>query len=177
MPTFYQNTSTLKKKHTIVKPIFCEKNVPFSQKHCALVTFSQIFSWITPCCDAHIGSKNVNSLKITLYFWSKKSIRCPSFSIFRQKKITAVVPIFVQKLSILWTTHCYHAHFLSKTRPFSQKTHCSYIFFVKFLMKNQLLSCHILSKKLQFCQNYLKYVIFSQKHFDLMSFFVLNFLW
>ena len=32
-----------KKKHTIVKPIFCEKNVPFSQKHCALVTFSQIF--------------------------------------------------------------------------------------------------------------------------------------
>ena len=148
MPTFYQNTSILKKKkHTIVKPIFCEKNVPFSQKHCSCHFFS-IFSWITPCCEAHIGSKNVNSLKITLYFWSKKSIGCPSFSIFRQKKITALVPIFVKKLSILWITHCYHAHILSKTRPFSQKTHCSYIFFFKFLMKNLLLSCHTLSKKL-----------------------------
>ena len=66
--------------------------------------------------------------------------------------------------------------FVKNTSILTKNTLLLYIFF-KFLMKNLLLSCHVLSKKLQFCQNYLKYVIFSQKHFDLMSFFVLNFLW
>ena len=124
--------SQKKKKHTLLSSPYFVKKTSRSLKNTVLLSLFLKFFMNNPLLWSSYWVKNVNSLKITLYFWSKKSIGCPSFSIFRQKKITAVVPIFVQKLSILWTTHCYHAHFLSKTRPFSQKTHCSYIFFSNF---------------------------------------------
>ena len=65
-------------------PIFCHKNIHslknkslcshshivkitsiLSKTLCSYVIFSK-FSWKTPCCQDHIWSKNVNSLKNTL---------------------------------------------------------------------------------------------------------------
>ena len=46
------------------------------------------------------GQKNVNFVKIKLYYGPEKSIRYPFFPIFHDK-ISAVMPIFFQKMSIL----------------------------------------------------------------------------
>ena len=146
MPTFYQNTSILKKKktHYCQAHILWKKRPVISKTRCSCHFFSN-FSWITPCCEAHIGSKNVNSLKITLYFWSKKSIGCPSFSIFRQKK-----------------NNCCRAHICQKIVHSLNNTLLSCPFFVKntsILTKNTLLL-------------YIFFQIFNEKPTAFMPYFV-----
>ena len=71
-------------KMTAAMAIFCQKHLnslkktllsfsyfvkirKFSQKHGALMSFFWTFWWKTPCCHAHIWSKNVNSVKTTIY--------------------------------------------------------------------------------------------------------------
>ena len=54
------------KKQTALMPIFCRKKRPFSQKHCALMSFFKTFNK-NPYLHAHIWSKNVNSVKTTLF--------------------------------------------------------------------------------------------------------------
>ena len=63
--------------------MFCQKSVFFFN-----------FKWETPIYHAHIWSKNVNSVKTTLYgLWAKEVNRMPFFPIFH-KKTTAFMPIF-----------------------------------------------------------------------------------
>ena len=94
-PDFYE-------KITVLMTIFCQKDVhslkniflscPYCVEKKSILSktpFSRVFffnfTWKTPCCHAHIWSNNVNSVKTTLYYVSKKSIQCPFFSIFSRK--------------------------------------------------------------------------------------------
>ena len=97
-PYFLKNTSILL-KHTAFIPILVKKR-PFSQKHGALMCFFFFkFFMKNSCCRAHDWSKNVNSVKTTLYSGPKKSIWCPFFLFLT--KITALMSIFCQKTFIL----------------------------------------------------------------------------
>ena len=98
-PYFLKNTSILL-KHTAFIPILVKKR-PFSQKHGALMCFFFFFKFFmkNSCCRAHDWSKNVNSVKTTLYSGPKKSIWCPFFLFLT--KITALMSIFCQKTFIL----------------------------------------------------------------------------
>ena len=57
--------------------IFCQKKRPFSQKHCALMSYCSIFSWKTPCCHAH--SKKRPFCQNNIYYGPKRSLGCPFF--------------------------------------------------------------------------------------------------
>ena len=72
------------KEHTVLKFMFYEKTSVLSKTMCSHVFFFSSFLWKTPCCQAHMWSKNVKSVKITV-FWAKKTIGCPSFLIFTEK--------------------------------------------------------------------------------------------
>ena len=98
-----------------------------------------------PSCEAHIWSKNVNSVKTKLYYGPKKSIGCSFCQIFHEK-ITALKPRFCQKTSILWKTLCSCAHILSKNVISLKNTVLSYHFF-KLFMKNPMLSYTYFVKK------------------------------
>ena len=54
-------------------------------------------TWKTPCCHAHIWSKNVNSVKTTLYYEPKKSVWRPFFPIYHEK----IIALMCEKTSNL----------------------------------------------------------------------------
>ena len=70
-PYFIKNTSILL-KHTALIPILVKKTSILSKTRCSHVIFFKFFI-TTCCCHAHIWSKNVNSVKTTLYCWEKKN--------------------------------------------------------------------------------------------------------
>ena len=81
------------KKHAALIPIFYSKNVHSPKNAMLSCHFSSSFSWKTPCCHDHIWSKNLNSVKITLYYiQAKNTTGCP---------FVLSCPYFVQKTSIL----------------------------------------------------------------------------
>ena len=82
------------KEHTVFKFMFYEKTSVLSKTMCSHVIFFQVFYEKSPCCHAHIWSKNVKSVKITL-FWEKKTIGCPSFLIFHGKIIALISNVHI----------------------------------------------------------------------------------
>ena len=98
-PYFIKNTSILL-KHTALIPILVKKTSILSKTRCSHVFFFFKFFMKNSCYRAHDWSKNVNSVKTTLYSGPKKSIWC-SFFLFLTKKITALMSIFCQKTFIL----------------------------------------------------------------------------
>jgi len=102
------------------------------------------------CCRAHDWSKNVNSVKTTLYSGPKKSIWCP-FSYFSQKKLLLLCPCFVKKCSFSKKKWLSSPRFVKKTSTLL-KTQCSHVFFLIF-HKHLILSRRYFVKKRQFCQN------------------------
>ena len=97
-PYFIKNTSILL-KHTALIPILVKKTSILSKTRRSHVFFFFKFFMKNSCCRAHDWSKNVNSVKTTLYSGPKKSIWCPFFLFLT--KITALMSIFCQKTFIL----------------------------------------------------------------------------
>ena len=93
---YFAEKRPIRKKHTFLKPICCQKKIPFSQKQCALMSFLQIFIERPPAVKALFGQKNVNFVKTTVYYEPKKSIGCHFFPIFHEK-ITTLMLIFCNK--------------------------------------------------------------------------------
>ena len=91
--------------------IFCPKKSLLSKTRCSNVIFSN-FSSKTPCHHLHNWSKNVDSVKTTLYHGQKESVRCPFFRFFT-KKCMLSCPYIVKKPSILRKTSSSHANVLS----------------------------------------------------------------
>ena len=61
-------TTSIIKINATLMPIFCQKTSILSRKWCSHVIFFQNFSENTPYCQAYyIWSKNVNSVKTTLF--------------------------------------------------------------------------------------------------------------
>ena len=114
-----------------------------SLKNTVLSCLFFYFLWKIPYCHAHIWSKNVNSVKTTLYYGPTKSIGCPFFPICHEK-ITALMPIFGQK-----NVHSLEKHtalmpiFCQKNVHSLKNTVLSCHF---FFMKNSLRSCPYLVK-------------------------------
>ena len=77
-------------------PYFVRKTSILSKTQCSHVIFFQIFHEKSHAVKPIFGQINVNSVKNTLYYLSKKSIWCPFLPIFLEKK-TALMPIFCQK--------------------------------------------------------------------------------
>ena len=112
--------------------------------------FSKMFIK-TPYSHAHIWSKNVNSVKTTLFYGHKSHyVGCPFCSAFSRKnhcshenilskirifskKHTALMPILVKKTSILSKTQCSHV-----------------LFFFIFFMKNSCCRANDWSKNVNF---------------------------
>ena len=102
-------------------------------------------------------SKNVNSVKTTVYYRPKKS-GCLVFSSIFHEKITALMPIFCHKTFLspkkLTTVLPY---FVKKLSIFS-KTQCSNVIFFQIFMKNPLLSCpYLVQKKVTSVKTTLQY--------------------
>ena len=119
-----------REKLSAAKPIFGPKNVN-SVKTTLYFGLQKpkdalLFPFFTKnnCSFTHILSKNVHSLKNTLF-------SCPCF---------------VKKTSVPSKTQCSHFHILSKNVSLS-KTQCFHVMLSKFFMKNPLLSCPYLIKK------------------------------
>ena len=66
------------KSHPALKPIFREKTSILSKDYALMLFFFSNF-YENPCCQAHIWSKNFNSVKTTVYFVSKKLLERPFF--------------------------------------------------------------------------------------------------
>ena len=117
----------------------------FSKRAYNIEYFFDLFGW----------AKNVNIRQYDTLFYQFLG------------KITALMPIFCQKTSILQETRCSNDHILSKKRPFCKKIRCSHaIIFIFF--KTPCYHAHISSKKRQNCQNY---KILWAKKVNSMSFF------
>ena len=128
------------------RPYFVKK-CPFAQKHSVLASFFKNFMK-NPCCNAHIWSTNVNSVKITLLFGRKKSIGCPFFQLSR-KNDCSYAHIMSKKLNSP-KKHCFHAHTLVKKRLFSQKHGDPMSFFSKKLISCQIIITIKIDRDLQF---------------------------
>ena len=87
IPIFYQKyVYSLKIKNKLLSsPCFVKKTSIHSKTLCSHVICFQVFYEKPPAAKLIFGQKNVNSVKITLYFGSKKSIGCPYFLIFTGK--------------------------------------------------------------------------------------------
>ena len=90
-----------------------------------------------------IGQKNVNSVKTTLYYGSKKSIGCPFFPISHEK-IIALMSIFCQKRPFSKKNSSHVPIFQESVH--SLKKRCSHVIFFIFFHKNPILSCPFLVK-------------------------------
>ena len=139
-------------------PILSKKR-PFSQKHCALMSIKKNLK--SPCCHAHIWSKNVNCLK-------KKTALITFFSNFSWKTPSPVKPIFgpkncqcFQKYAILWATKVKRIPFFP---TFHEKLLLSCPYFVKKnvnFLKNTLISCpYFVEKTSKISKTQYSHVIF-----------------
>ena len=161
MPIFYLGNVHSQQNALLSSPYLIKK-CPVSQKHCSDAIFSNLV-FKSPAVKPIFCQKNVNSVKTTLYYGPKKSMRC-YFCSDISAKISALMPIFCQKNDrFLKKTCCSHAHILYKKRQFSKnhnaltpyctklfilsKTLCSYVVFFKFFMKNPWLPFPYLVKK------------------------------
>ena len=106
--------------------------------------FSTIFIK-TPRSHAHIWSKNVISVKTTL-FHGHKSQQDALFVPLFHEKITALMPIFLSKIRLFSKNTTISYPYQSKKRPFSQKHGALMCFFFKFFMKNSCCRAHDWSK-------------------------------
>ena len=126
MPIFCQKKTSILYKHNAFMPIFCQQNVHSFKNTLLSCHIFQIFHLTPPHVILIFGQKNVNSVKTTLYYGPKKSIRCPFFPIFHEQ-ITALMPLFCYQNVHFLKTLCFHANILSKNvNP----------------LKNTMLSCH-----------------------------------
>ena len=114
-------------------PIFCQKNVSSFKNTVLPYYFFQIFHKKPYAVMPKSAQKNVNSVKITLSSWPKKSIGSSFFPIFHQKT-NLLIPIFVKKCPFSKKTRCSHAHILSKKPTFSQNHSALLSFFTFFFM-------------------------------------------
>ena len=80
-------------KNTLLLCPYFVKKLSILSKTMLPCHFFQIFHEKPPAVMPIFGQKNVNSVKITLYYGPKKSIGCPFFPIFHEK-ISALMPIF-----------------------------------------------------------------------------------
>ena len=69
------------KKHSALKPIFCQKNVHSLKKLYSHVILSQFFMKHALPSSPNLVNRTVNYVKTAVYFESDKSIGCP-LSIF-----------------------------------------------------------------------------------------------
>ena len=99
---FLSKKRTFSKEHSLLTPIFGQKNVNFFKNTVLSCQFFQNFHEKPPAAIPIFGKKNINSVKALLYFWPK-SQQDALFSDFSSKN------------------NCFHAHILSKKRLFSQK--------------------------------------------------------
>ena len=91
-------------------------------------------------------SRNINSVKTTVYYRPKKS-RCHVFSSIFHEKITALMPIFCQKNFLSPKKLTTVLPYFVKKPSIPSKTQCSNVIFFQIFMKNPLLSCPYLVKK------------------------------
>ena len=81
IPIFSKN-SPFCEKHVNLMPLFCRKNVhSLKTRYSRFIQF-KFFMRKPPFFMHKIGQKNVNSVKITLYYGPKKLIGCPYFLSF-----------------------------------------------------------------------------------------------
>ena len=125
-------------------PYFVKKKSILSKTQCSHVIFFN-FLWKIPYCHAHIWSKNVNSVKTTLYYGPTKSIGCPFFPIFHEK-IPALMTIFCQKnVHSLKNKLLSCLYFVKKS--ILSKTLRSHVIFFQIFHEKPLLLCPYLVKK------------------------------
>ena len=134
------------------------------------MTFFSKFFIKTQYSHAHIWSKNVNSVKTTL-FYGHKSQKDALFVPLFHEKITALMLIFYQKYVYSLKTHCSYTDISQKNVHSLKNTVLSCVFFFQIFHKKLLLSCTWLVKKCQFCQNY---TLFWAKKVNMMSFFPIS---
>jgi len=109
------------------------------------MTFFSKFFIKTQYSHAHIWSKNVNSVKTTL-FYGHKSQKDALFVPLFHEKITALMLIFYQKYVYSLKTHCSYTD-ISQKKSILSKTRCSHVFFFfKFFIKNSCCRAHDWSK-------------------------------
>ena len=123
---------------------FCQQKKTFIlSKHYALRSFFLIFLWKTPCCHAHMWSKNVNYVKTTIYV-PEKSIECLFFR-FVTKNHLLSCPYCDKNVNSLKHTLLSCPYFVKK-RQLSQKYKCSHVILFKFFIQNPRFGCPYLFK-------------------------------
>ena len=109
------------------------------------MTFFSKFFIKTQYSHAHIWSKNVNSVKTTL-FYGHKSQKDALFVPLFHEKITALMLIFYQKYVYSLKTHCSYTDISQKNVHSLKNTVLSCVFFFKFFIKNSCCRAHDWSK-------------------------------
>ena len=137
-------------KNTLLSCPFFRKNVHSLRNIVLLCQLKK--TWKTPCCHAHIWSKNVNSVKTTLYYEPKKSVWCPFFSDFSRKNHHSYAHILWKNVHSLKNTLLSSLYFVKKTSILS-KTLCCYVIFSKFSWKTPCCQDHIWSKNVNSLKN------------------------
>ena len=99
-----------------------------------------------PMLSRPFWSRNVNSVKTTVYYRPKKS-GCLVFSSIFHEKITALMHIFCQKTFLSPKKITTVLPYFVKKLSILSKTQCSNVIFFQIFMKNPLLSCPYLVKK------------------------------
>ena len=141
---FLSKKRTFSKEHSLLTPIFGQKNVNFFKNTVLSCQFFQNFHEKPPAAIPIFGKKT-SILSKLYYIFGQKVNRMPFFLIF-QVKTTAFMPTFCQKTSILSKTQCSHFHILSQN-VHSLKNIVLNVILSRFFMKNPLLSCPYLVKK------------------------------
>jgi len=131
--------------------ILCQKNV-HSPKNMVLSYHLCKTFHKNPYCHAHIWSKNVNSMKATLFYGLKKSKGCPFSRIFKKISLLSC-PYFIKNTPILKKNTVLSRPYFVKKNVHSLKKLYSHVILSQIFMKNSLPSCTYLVKKRIFCRN------------------------
>ena len=113
----------ISKKYIALMPIFCRKNV-HSLRSNVLMSLFLAFTINTPCCHAHIWSKNRQFCQNYIILWIKKVNRMLFFFPIFHGKVASLMPIFCQESVHSQKNPLLSSPYFIKKRPFSQK-HCA----------------------------------------------------
>ena len=122
MPMLFQKDVHSLKNTLLSCPYFVEKTSILSKTLYSHIIFLT-FKWKTPCCHAHIWSKNRQFCQNYIILWIKKVNRMLFFFPIFHGKVTSLMPIFCQESVHSQKNPLLSSPYFIKTRPFSQK-HC-----------------------------------------------------
>ena len=119
MPRFCQKNRPFSEQHTVIMPMFWQKNVLSNKNTYLQYHIFQIFHEKPPAFIPNLVKKLHFCQNSTLHDGPIKTIRCPFFRIFHEK-ITAQMRILWQKNFDSQKTDCSHAYNVEKTPTLSK---------------------------------------------------------